>query len=71
MYGYNRSNCYSCAPCNNRNYSRCDCCTAQCCQDNMSSHREIFDLCFNISLSSSFIANNNIFLINNLFKISY
>ena len=44
MYGYNRSSCYSCGPCNNRNYSRCDCCTAQCCLDNMSSHREIFDL---------------------------
>lgn len=44
MYGYNRSSCYSCQPCKDRNYSRCDSCSAQCCQNNMNSHREIFDL---------------------------
>lgn len=41
---YNINNCYSCKPCNDRNYSRCDNCTAQCCQDNMGSHKELFNL---------------------------
>lgn len=44
MSYYNRYNCYSCGPCNNRGYSSCDNCSASCCIDCMNYHRELFNL---------------------------
>lgn len=41
---YNRYNCFNCGPCNDRNYYSCDNCSASCCVNCMSSHRNLFDL---------------------------
>jgi hypothetical protein len=41
---YNRYHCFKCGPCNDRGYYSCDDCSASCCRDSMSNHRDLFNL---------------------------